>query len=275
MKKNNKRISSRVKNLSLLVFSSLICFISAEFFARYTLKFKADEMLNYEHLDEKGTTIGFKSKSFRHIKGSGDYDVEVRFNKYGFRDKKLISDSKENSWMVVGDSFTFGHGVEEYERFSNKIEEFFEIDTYNLGIPNDLMGYKNIIKYAKDIGSKSRKVIVAICMENDLILKDKNSTKNSYVRSKIPYLPKLKDWLHRNLALYQFVARISTIESPFTDYLKKIGVVEKVIPNRVSKPNDYSVHKTTKSIREFKNYSDELVVVLIPSRYLWSGSILI
>ena len=102
--------------------------------------------------------------------------------------------------------------------------------------------------------------------------KETSASKNNYVRSTIPYLPRLKDWLHRNISLYQFVAKIATRDLPLTDFLKRVGVIEKVIPTAAARTSDVSVTKTTNFIKEFKKNADELVIVLIPSRYLWHGN---
>jgi len=56
----------------------------------------------------------------------GEYDVAVRINNYGFRGKDIAMDRKNGVMriMVMGDSFTFGVGAEEYETIPYLIEKY-------------------------------------------------------------------------------------------------------------------------------------------------------
>ena len=44
----------------------------------------------------------------RQIKNSGDYNVSVRFNRHGFRDRQDVSTGHDEDIYVIGDSFRLG-----------------------------------------------------------------------------------------------------------------------------------------------------------------------
>ncbi len=57
----------------------------------------------------------------------GEYNVSIRVNSYGLRDdERPLSSEHMKRILFVGDSFTFGHGVEETDRYTEFLErEFF------------------------------------------------------------------------------------------------------------------------------------------------------
>ena len=70
--------------------------------------------------------------------------------------------------MIVGDSFTYGFGVDEKARFSDLIEVKTGLNTFNVASPTHIKGYSELIKYARDNNIRSNKLLLAICMENDI-----------------------------------------------------------------------------------------------------------
>ena len=57
-----------------------------------------------------GTVLGQPGTTARQIKNSGDYNVSVRFNRHGFRDRQDVSTGHARDIYLVGDSFAFGWG---------------------------------------------------------------------------------------------------------------------------------------------------------------------
>jgi len=83
---------------------------------------------------------------FRHVRSSGnagDYFAQanppaVVVNTYGYRDREVgPKDPNRYRIAVIGDSFTWGQGIEAYERFTNLIELQLgpHYEVLNLGIP--------------------------------------------------------------------------------------------------------------------------------------------
>src|SRR5258707_181049 len=97
-----------------------------------------------------GTPIGTPGAQRRLVKNTGDYDVQVSFNSLGLRDSKSIAVSGVDSIFVVGDSFGFGWGVEEAQRFSNLLEDRLGRLVFNIstGVA-DFDGYDHLIRYAE------------------------------------------------------------------------------------------------------------------------------
>ena len=84
--------------------------------------------------NEDGVLLGKKNFSGRQWNSIGDFNVSIKFNNFGLRDKKDLSSSTEGDVFVVGDSFVFGYGVEEDKRFSNLLEQRIKLPIFNLGI---------------------------------------------------------------------------------------------------------------------------------------------
>lgn len=87
---------------------------------------------------------------FRHAATSGNaHDFvgrhgpapAIRVNNVGFRDRDVPPKSASYRIAVVGDSFTWGQGIEERERFSNLIEDALGpgFEVFNFGRPGDNM----------------------------------------------------------------------------------------------------------------------------------------
>ena len=78
------------------------------------------------------------------MKNTGDYDVEVTFNELGLRDARSLKASTPDSIVVVGDSFAFGWGVEERQRFSNLLQERLARPVFNVSAGSaDLEGMRS------------------------------------------------------------------------------------------------------------------------------------
>lgn len=148
--------------------------------------------------------------SGRHY-SKGDYDVSVNINKYGFRDKKDIGNSGGKNIFVVGDSFSFGYGVEEEKRYSNVLEDLIKIPVYNIGTTGNFDSYQRLIDYAKINGATIHNLIIGVCMENDLIFYEHRNSKDDkalYRDIGLPWFRRIKDVLLMKSAAYRFLTRI-------------------------------------------------------------------
>ena len=119
---------------------------------------------------EHGAYLGQPDTRSRQWTNTGEFDVEVAINRHGFRDGRDVLDAGPQDILVVGDSFSFGQGVEEGKRYSSLISNMNGSDFYNISIPNNIDGYINLLKYAQSKGVPTRNVIVGVTMENDLAL---------------------------------------------------------------------------------------------------------
>ena len=75
--------------------------------------------------------------------------VKVSIDEYGFRNSSNKIDSSKPSWLLLGDSVTFGIGVEDDSTFSAIISS--AIDTINTLNPSaigyNIISYWNVLKY--------------------------------------------------------------------------------------------------------------------------------
>ena len=125
-----------IKNGLLLVFSIMICLIFAELAMRWVYpRFDPRGRVTFKEI-EKGLIIAEPNFLGRQWRTSGEFDVGIEINKYGFRDKRDLKESTSKDIFILGDSFGFGHGVEEVDRFGNILDEMIgeEINIYNLSL---------------------------------------------------------------------------------------------------------------------------------------------
>jgi lysophospholipase L1-like esterase len=156
------KINSRglLINLSLIIISTLFGLFLSEIALRlmgwnplYVSPerdrfWKYDPLLGWAH--QPGQEGIFETPQFRTV---------VRINENGLRDRDH-SYERENDIeriLVLGDSFAWGYGVEESERFSQLLEESLGVEVINAGVSGystdqELLWYENEgIKYETDL----------------------------------------------------------------------------------------------------------------------------
>jgi len=226
-------------------------------------------------INKDGVTLSEKRGKFRQIKNTGDYNVLVRISELGLRESKPLKTSTSKDFFVVGDSFSFGWGVEEDERFSNQLESLLkQSKVFNISIPTDFDGYDNLVSYAKKNGAKIKKLIIGVTMENDIRMYGKSinnrAKKNKSVSNKIS-LSKLKYFLRDHSAAYFFTTSIIHRN----EFLKKISIkMDLIVPNSAILSNrTFNKKVITSSVKRLKKISEKFnsLALIIPSRALWTG----
>lgn len=197
----------------------------------------------------------------------GEYDVAVSINKFGLRDKKEINSSNINDIFVVGDSFTFGHGVEEDERFSNILESISGIKVYNLGIPGtDLADYVRIVNYAKNNGALIHNLIIAVFMGKDRGIKDYS---NDQRLSRPTLIRKIKDFLNSKSTTYKLLSYSYNKYNIINNLKGMFGIKSE------DKDIDVSyeiIYGSAMKLQELSNGYNTLILI-IPSVGLWMGDL--
>jgi hypothetical protein len=178
----------------------------------------------FTHLPD-GTPIGPPGVVRRLAKNTGDYNVLVRFNSLGFRDSKSIHVSGADSVFVVGDSFGFGWGVEEPQRFSNVLEERLGRLVFNISTSGvDFDGYDHLLQYAQKNGARIGTLIVGVCMENDLRVYESDEAEPE----RLARVAGMKEYLTDHSAIYS----LATVVVHRTPWLKDAAVrAGLLIPN--------------------------------------------
>lgn len=220
--------------------------------------------------------LGKSNTTVRLIKNSGDYNVEVRFNQYGLRDDQDIAKGTADDLYVVGDSYAFGWGVEESERFSEVLSTLLQRKVYNLSGPTDIDGYSVLLNYAERLGAKIGTIIVSVNMTNDLAPfrttspTTETSTQGQSGDQSVSMLHHLKSFLLEHSAMYFLVT--STVQQ--VDWLRDLLVKWKLIVplNRVSAHTASHQAIVDSAIRLAKiaeRYN--AIFLVIPHRAIWVG----
>jgi len=105
---------------------------------------------------------------------SFELSYSVRTNAHGFRDDPVVRDPSMRSILFLGDSFTFGVGVEQRETFVEQAESFLNRDRKTRRVQcinTGVLGYgtyheRELLKEAMDLFHPEI-VVLAFCLDND------------------------------------------------------------------------------------------------------------
>ena len=112
-------------------------------------------------------TIGKPGFDDYFSQNNGDFRVRVTINSAGLRNRELIEKSDGRLW-VIGDSMSFGWGVEAEEMYSSVIGTLLDRNTYNIASPGtDVCGYRSLLaRMPKEVHPGA--VIIGLILENDI-----------------------------------------------------------------------------------------------------------
>jgi len=224
-----------------------------------------------------GIQLGKPNSKTRQIKNSGDYDVEVVFNRHGLRDSRDVANGRAENLYVVGDSFAFGWGVKQDERFSSVLENLTGRQVYNIATTENFDGYERLLAYSAGQGAKIRDVILAINMIDDV--QDYGAASKKTARSLAKPVPeppvaitlqRVKQFLITHSALYFLATSAIGSIDVLRRVLIRLGFVKTLNAVTGGRPGDLAVRSTADRILALsKRYN--LTVMLIPSRGIWVG----
>jgi len=228
-------------------------------------------------LAAKGLALGPPGETVRMATPKGDYNSVLRFNEDGFRDGKRLQEATESDWFALGDSYTMGWGVEEEERFSNRLEQEFKSHNlpgrvFNIAIPDNIIGYGRLLHYAESRGAKVRQMVVGICMENDLL--DYRDGKGAWDLVDLPASTKkerVRRWLKKHSALYIAASYELQKVALTRKLLNKLGIARSIDELTGHNEWDEAVLKGSRDELVKLVAGREAVILIIPSRNLWHG----
>ena len=185
----NNKLRGILTNLALIIVSILVALALSEMALRI-IGFKAlyvsperdrfwkyDSLLGWAH--EPGQEGIFETPQFRTV---------VRINEKGLRDRQHSYERQNDTErvLVLGDSFAWGYGVEESERFSQLLEKSLDVEVINAGVSGystdqELLWYRNEgIKYdndlvilvlaGNDVGDNDREIVSTIYYKPRFVL---------------------------------------------------------------------------------------------------------
>ena len=268
------------KVAALLVSTSVAVFV-AECSIRLALPaYDPAGHVTWQHHPKAGTVLGQPRTTARQIKNSGDYNVSVQFNRHGFRDQQDVSRGTQRDIYVVGDSFTFGWGVEERERFSNVLAELLGKRVFNLAAPINVDGYAKLFPYAEALGAVFGRVVLSLNMIDDVQSYPAQGAKAppppQTSQAPLPAgnlfsLMTIKQFLIRESAFYFLMTKSLNHVQPLRRLLIRIGVIETINEVASGQPDRKSIDITADRLAALDRRYD-LTVLIIPSRGLWVGA---
>ena len=269
--------------LLLLGVSSLIGLLLVEMGVRWFLPFYAPASQIGFVATTNGIALGPANQSSRQATPKGDFDVISRFNADGFRDVKDLRTAGPADWFALGDSFTMGWGVQEEERFSNQLEKALAgsgsaIRVFNIAIPENIIGYQRLLRYAEGRGARVNHLLIGICMENDLRDYSDGHAGWDFVfgangvvptKGKGPF--SLRGFLKGHSALYNALSFGLQRSPTFRRLFEKAGISRDVI--QLSGRNEWDEKIIQSSATELIKLVAErdARVLIIPARGLWAG----
>lgn len=265
-----------LSNFFILIFSILLCLSILEYGTRILFPhFDPSGHIDFI-INSDGTPTTKKRGLLRQIKNTGDYDVLVKIGPLGLRESKSLKTSTPNDFFVVGDSFSFGWGVEESNRFSNILDGLLpNKKVFNISIPTDFIGYKKLISYAKKNGATISNLIIGVTMENDLRnyeLVDSAVSKQTIGAGNYSTFNALKYFLKNNSAAYFFVTSVVHKKSILKNIASRLGfIVDNYKVLEVNKFNSTVIKDSAKTLHSITQNFKTLVLI-IPSRGLWVGN---
>lgn len=217
--------------------------------------------------------LGEPGASLRQWKNTGDYDVGVRFNRHGLRDARDVATAGPDDVLALGDSFTFGWGVEEKERFGDRLEALTGRRVFNVAVSTDLDGYARLLAWARSLGARPGHVVVGVCMENDLrTYREGEAPQEGTGRlSALQRFRRTASGLWQRTALRGLVTTAVHASVPLERLAVRAGLVREQVEGIGQVPCDAALlGSSADQVREISR-GVPTTVLLIPSRGLWIG----
>ena len=205
---------------------------------------------------------------------NGDFRVRVTINEFGLRNPEPVEAADGRIW-IVGDSMSFGWGVERDEMFSSIVARAGGLKTYNVASPGaDVCGYQALLARMPETVTPGA-VIVGLTLENDLKTRScrERAVAREAMSSPSMSLVPVKIFLIHRSALYNVLAVTVKKVSFLRELLTRIGLIRR----EHTKHNEFPQAEVPRAARVT---GDELVrlaaqlpegtpfaVLVIPSRF--------
>jgi len=270
------KITSRgiLINLSLVIISILFALFLSEITLRLMgLKplyvsperdqfWKYDALLGWAH--QPGQEGIFETPQFR---------TSVRINENGLRDRQHSYEQQSDTEriLVLGDSFAWGYGVEESERFSQLLEKGLGVEVINSGVSGystdqELLWYQNEgIKYetdlvivvlaGNDVGDNDRQLVNTIYYKPKFVFEEGQLVPTGYPVPKTSLQGKFTYSLSQRSALaYFLVQRYFDIRSKYGNM--KVNAVSADEPESNTPSDNYTFKLTIALLDEIRTIAE-------------------
>jgi hypothetical protein len=277
-----------------LVFgSTLISLILLEVFARIvfpiqptTMGFGALQGTDYYRRDAELAWVPNANIQGRHDR-PGSFESTFSTNSRGLRDREHALERPDGVRRIVavGDSYTWGFGVDDDEVFTERIESMLDgVEVINLGViayqlwQEILYFQREGLLYDPDV------LLVALCM-NDIYRTGFEDPADYYPAAQATERPDesrgLRQRLAENSALYNAVVDRVNSNRTLVEFLVSVGIKDELqgfdqldlnlMPSLIEYPEvlDTSFEATLSELRQFQQVADEvgvrLIVAVVPA----------
>ena len=209
---------------------------------------------------------------------NGDFRAHISINKFGLRNPEPVTVANNRIW-VIGDSMTFGWGVEQNEMYSSVFARLSNYPTYNIASPGtDVCGYQALLDRMPD-NLKPRAIIVGLVLENDIYPYDCKARAERHwatpkeKKQEAWSILRIKGFLSKHTALYNFGAIALKRVNFIREALISVGLVNRSHRYNVSITEDklkQSLDRTTVELvklRAMLSPDIPFVVLLVPGRF--------
>jgi hypothetical protein len=241
-----------------------------------------DDALAGIHVPGHGTvTTGRPGFDGYFAQNNGDFRVRITVNDFGLRNPEPVEAAANRVWFV-GDSYTFGWGVEQAEILSSVAGQLLKTPVYNVASPGtNVCGYQALVARTST-RVLPRAVVIGLTLENDLgayncrkKAAEDDAARGQSSADEIP--PKrtasIKRFLTEHTALYNFFAVSLKRVAVIRDFLTATGLIaagHKYRRTVTVAMFDRSVNRTATEINALrKGLPDGIpfAVLMVPARF--------
>ncbi len=228
-------------------------------------------------------TDHISGKQVKHM--TSEFDLNYIINSEGNRGT-LAGDSASEQIVLVGDSFTFGYGVQEEDSFGYLLEGMSELPVINLGQagtePEQI--YKRFMLKLENLSLKPVVVVYTVYFDDlgnvgrwNLLEYDYELKSVEWKAFEKPPLFGLRAWLSRNSEIYNLVSRVLT-QSKVADVRQADSILPEILNARVDGEFAGKVEKMDVILHLMKeaaeSQSSELLLVYAPAMHEVNGEAL-
>lgn len=247
--------------------ATLLGGLAAEVLVRLTLPAYDPGRQFAMEIQPGGFPLGPRGRTVRQATPKGDFDLQISFNALGLRDPRDWRQAPPRALVALGDSFTFGYGVQETERYSTRLEALLGEPVYNVALPENVVGYQRFLAYVESQGPRVERLVVGICMENDL--QDYRDSRT--VAEMTGGQGGARLWLQTHSALYLAASYSLQANPHLRALLERVGISRTRTDEVARNPDSDAVLEATRAQLEKIVAQRDATILIIPSRALWKG----
>lgn len=207
---------------------------------------------------------------------NGDFRARIQINAFGMRDPEPPEAADGRLW-VVGDSMTFGWGVERDQTFGAVAARDSGVPMYLVASPGtDVCGYEAL--YARmPKTARPKAVVLGLVLENDLEFYhcQRGGAPSAELPSEVPTMSFIafKHWLTGRSALYNAVTQSLKRAAIVDSWLKSLGLVAQEHAYHIDFSVDRAdqvVESTADELAYFRSLLPEgtpFAVLVVPARF--------